>query len=311
MQRRWRSPPLGGAVVTQLKEDTMSASLGAAKKLQDQSSIDKTLDLARRRYRQTDLTGPHLTNGTLDLLLSHRSVRAYLPDPLPPGTVETLVTAAQSAASSSNLQVWSVVAVEDTDRKARLAALAGNQKHILQAPLFLVWLLDLARLDNLAKERGATAEALTYIESFLLGAVDASLAAQNAVVALESLGFGGVYIGAIRNHPVEVAKELGLPPNVFALFGLVVGRPDPSAPTEIKPRLPREAVLHREQYAWGPDQHAAIATYDARIRAFQQEQNLPLQDWSAQAVSRVKDAPALHGCDRLRVALTELGFGLK
>ena len=36
-------------------------------------------------------------------------------------TVETLVAAAQSAASSSNLQTWSVVVVEDEARKARLA----------------------------------------------------------------------------------------------------------------------------------------------------------------------------------------------
>ncbi len=244
-------------------------------------------------------------------MLSHRSVRAYLPDALPIGTVETLIAAAQSAASSSNLQPWSVIAVEDPARKARLAALANNQKHINEAPLFLVWLLDLARLENLARERNVTAEALSYLESFLVGAVDTALAAQNAVVALESLGLGGVYIGAIRSKPVAVAKELGLPPNVFPLFGLVVGWPDSTVATDIKPRLPQEAVLFREQYAWGDTQRVAIDAYDARLRAFQEEQKLPLQDWSVQALNRVKDSPSLHGRDRLREALTTLGFGLK
>jgi nitroreductase len=54
---------------------------------------------------------------------------------------------------------------------------------------------------------------LSYFELFLTGAVDAALAAQNAVSALESIGLGCCYIGAMRNKPEEVAKELNLPPN--------------------------------------------------------------------------------------------------
>ena len=47
-------------------------------------------------------------NDTMALLLSHRSVRGYRPDALPAGTLESLIAAAQSAATSSNLQTWSV-----------------------------------------------------------------------------------------------------------------------------------------------------------------------------------------------------------
>lgn len=43
-------------------------------------------------------------NDHLALLLSHRSIRGYRPDALPQGTLETLIAAAQSAATSSNLQ---------------------------------------------------------------------------------------------------------------------------------------------------------------------------------------------------------------
>jgi len=269
------------------------------------------LGLARQRYRREDAPIPFAWNDTFETILSHRSVRAYLPDPLPEGTIETLVAAAQSASTSSNLQLWSVVAVEDAARKARLAALAGGQKHIVQAPLLLVWLVDLARIGTIAQERGSAAEGLTYLESFVVGAVDVSLAAQNAVIALESLGLGCVYIGAMRNKPVEVAKELGLPPNVMALFGLVVGYPDPAVPGGIKPRLPQEAVLHREQYTWGPAQSAAVESYNARLRGFQAEQKMPLQDWTELVLNRVRNAPTLSGRDKLREALTTLGFGLK
>jgi len=262
------------------------------------------------RYRH-DLPAQTIWNDTLDLLLSHRSVRAYLPDALPEGTLEALVAAAQSAASSSNLQAWSVIAVEEPARKARLAALAGNQKHIVEAPLLLVWLVDLNRLGAIAQAREQPAEALEYFDSFLLGAVDAALAAQNAVVALESLGLGGVYIGALRNKPLEVAAELGLPANVLAVFGLVVGYPDLARPADVKPRLPQEAVLFREQYGFGEAGLRAVEAYNARFREFQREQGLPEQDWSAQAGNRVRNVDSLNGRHMLHDALHRLGFGLK
>jgi nitroreductase len=262
------------------------------------------------RYRDNS-PAPGTWNDTLDLLLSHRSVRAYLPDPLPDGTLEALVAAAQSAASSSNLQAWSVIAVEDPARKARLAALAGNQKHIVEAPLLLVWLVDLNRLNAIATAQLQPAEALGYFDSFLLGAIDAALAAQNAMVALESLGLGGVYIGALRNKPLEVAAELGLPPHVLAVFGLVVGHPDPARPAHVKPRLPQQAVLFRDQYGFGEAGLIDVEAYNERFREFQRGQGLPEQDWSTQAGNRVRDEAALNGRHVLRDALHTLGFGLK
>jgi len=264
----------------------------------------------RARYRQ-DVPAPAAWNETLDLLLSHRSVRAYLPDALPEGALDALVAAAQSAASSSNLQAWSLIAVEDKARKARLAALAGGQKHIEEAPLLLVWLVDLNRLGSIAEAQQQPAGALEYFDSFLLGAVDAALAAQNAFVALESLGLGGVYIGALRNKPLEVAAELGLPPNVFALFGLVVGRPDPARPADVKPRLPSQAVFFREQYGFGEAGLLDVEAYNKRFRSFQREQGLPEQDWTTQAGNRVRNVAALNGREVLREALHRLGFGLK
>ena len=272
-------------------------------------------DDARRDFRlgeryRSALDLPVAWNDTLDVLIGHRSVRAFLSDPLPEGTVELLVAAGQSAASSSNLQPWSVVAVEDPERRARLAALAGNQKHVEQAPLVLLWLVDLHRLESLGRQVGTPTEGLDYLETLLLGTVDTAIAAQNAVVALESLGLGAVYIGGIRNKPAEVAQELGLPSHVFALVGLAVGYPDPNAPASVKPRLPQEAVLFRETYAPGPDA-AAVRDYDRRLRSFQREQGLTERDWSEQATHRVRGAEALSGRHLMRDVLKGLGFGLR
>jgi nitroreductase len=271
---------------------------------------DPALRLSER-YGGESPPSPPAWNETLDVLLSHRSVRRFLPEALTPGTLETLVAAAQSAASSSNLQTWSVVAVEDEARKSRLATLAGDQAFIRQAPLFLVWLIDHQRLRSTARDQGREAAALDYVESLLLGAVDTALAAQNATTALESLGLGATYVGAIRNRPVEVAAELGLPPHVFALFGMAVGRPDPDAASAVKPRLPQETVLFRDQYCWDAAEAAAVERYNPRIRAFQRSQGMTEQDWTVQAVNRTAGPGSMAGRHVLREVLQGLGFPLR
>ncbi|CAG9250370.1 NADPH-dependent oxidoreductase [Paraburkholderia unamae] len=249
-------------------------------------------------------------NETLDTLLAHRSVRNYADRPLPAGTLETLIAAAQSASTSSNLQTWSVVAVENPARKARLAELAGGQSHVREAPLFLVWLADLARLEAAGARSSASVEGLHYIETLFVGVIDAALAAQNAVVALESLGMSGVYIGGIRNQPEQVAAELGLPPRVLPVFGLCVGYPDETQPAQVKPRLPQAVVLHREQYD-APSQVAEIAQYDEVMGGFQTTQGLSAAGWTSRSLARWRSRESLHGRDRLRDALNALGFELR
>jgi nitroreductase len=249
-------------------------------------------------------------NAVLETMLGHRSVRAYLPDALAPGVLETLVAAAQSAPTSSNLQAWSVVAVQDPERKGRLADLSNSQRFIRQAPLFLCWVADLSRLTRLGEAHQRKLEGLDYLESFMVALVDAALAAQNCVVAAESLGLGTVYVGALRHHPEKVAAELNLPPNAFAAFGLAVGHPDPAVPGAVKPRLPQSLVLHREQYGI-TDEGTAIAGYDKALGDFSQAVGMGQQDWTQRMISRVGTAAALSGRDRMKDALTALGFGLK
>jgi hypothetical protein len=47
------------------------------------------------------------------------------------------------------------------------------------------------------------------------------------------------------------------------------------------------------------------------MRGFQQEQGMKAIDWRQQCFSRVKDAKALRGRDRMREALRNLGFELR
>ncbi|HMF66582.1 MAG TPA: nitroreductase family protein, partial [Phyllobacterium sp.] len=153
-------------------------------------------------------------------------------------------------------------------------------------------------------------EGLDYLESFLLAIIDATLAAQNAVVAFESLGLGTCYIGALRNNPMAVAKELALPKEVFPVFGLTVGYPDPAIRTDVKPRLPRSRVFHREQYEANPDS-GDFSAYNKVLRAFQKIQLMPAIDWTEQMSRRIGTKEALKNRDALSGVVKALGFQIK
>ncbi len=259
------------------------------------------------RYRANAPESKEALNEVLKTVLSHRSVRAFTNAPVTDDQLMQIIAGAQSAATSSNLQAFSVVAVRDPDRKARLAVLADNQDYVEKTPLFLAWCADLSRTKRIASN---SLDGADYLEAFLLAVVDAALAAQNAAIAAQSLGLGICYIGALRDHPEKVAQELNLPPQVFALFGMCIGHSDPAKPASVRPRLPQSAVLHFERYNI-EQEGEQVAAYNKVHRDFQAGQGMKVADWSERVSARLKDAGALHGRDRLREALHRLGFELR
>ena len=268
---------------------------------------DARMDALTARYGADALPPAGLWNETIGVMLGHRSVRRFLPTPVPEGTLEMMIAAAQSASTSSNLQAWSVVVVADPAKRKELARIAGNQKHIEECPLYMVFIADLSRLERIGEKHGSGTNGLPWTETFLVAAVDAALAAQNAVTAAESLGLSMVYIGAMRNDPQAVSKMLDLPPGAFGIFGLCIGYADPAANAEVKPRLPQAAILHHETYKRaGEDAH--IARYDEVLGAFSRRQNMPTDSWTARIKQRIA---AVTGREQMRPWLNALGFPLK
>jgi nitroreductase len=263
-----------------------------------------------RRYGANAAPKAGPWNEHLDLLLSHRSIRGYRADPLPEGTLESLMAAAQSAASSSNLQLWSAVVVRDHATKVALAEVAGGQKHIEQCPLFLVWLADHSRSERLAGDENVTLEAPPHFETFLVAALDAALAAQNAVIAAESLGLSTVYIGAMRNDPLRVKALLGLPDQTMAVFGLCVGYSAADTDNEVKPRLPQPAVVYAEKYG-NPEEPALRAGYDTLMTEFSDRQGMGAVSWSRRVLDRLGPLKSMNGRETLSATLKAMGFPLR
>jgi nitroreductase len=264
--------------------------------------------LARRYGGAIPPAGPW--NETIAGMLDHRSVRDFLPDPVPPGTLETLIAAASSAATSSNMQLWSAIAITDPAKRKVLAEVAGNQKHIEQCPLYIAFIADISRNERMSQAEQTTFENIPYLETFMVACIDAALAAQNAVVAAESLGLRTVYIGAMRNDPAKVHELLGLPPKAFVVFGLCVGYADPKSENEVKPRLPQSTVLHHERYDPAPEA-GDRPVYDAEMSKFSARNEMQATTWTQRMLNRMGPIKSMNGRERIRATLAKLGFEIR
>ncbi|MCK8174851.1 oxygen-insensitive NADPH nitroreductase, partial [Erwinia amylovora] len=97
--------------------------------------------------------------------------------------------AAQSASTSSFLQCSSIIRISDRALRDALVKRSGGQHYVAHAAECWVFCADFNRLQQISPQ----AE-LGMAEQLLLGCVDTALLAQNAMIAAESLGYGGVYI---------------------------------------------------------------------------------------------------------------------
>jgi nitroreductase len=209
------------------------------------------------------MTDAPTTSPVIDQQLRHRSIRAFTDETIPQETLEAILRAGQSAASSSFIQAYSVIRVTQPDLRSAIAQAAGGQAWIEQAPEFLVFCADLRRIDA-ACRRGGAGEVEGYAEHGVAALVDTALMAQNVLLAAESLGLGGVFIGGIRNDLERVSELLAVPRLVVPVFGMCLGRP--AADPDVKPRMPLSLVLHQDAYADPPEE--AVAGYDALMQAY-------------------------------------------
>jgi nitroreductase len=247
---------------------------------------------------------PKVVAPQIERLLTHRSVRHYSDRPVPEEMAAALVGAAQSAATSSNLQLWSVVSVQDPERREAMARLCDNQHQVREAAWFFAFLVDHHRIRSAAARVAEAAEGLDYTEFFAMGVIDAALAAERMVCAAEILGLGICYIGALRNDPEGVADLLELPDGTFGCFGLCIGWPAEDARAEIKPRLRSESIWFRERYPAQVD----VSEYDERMKGFYESQRMKGDvTWSMRSGRRA-DNHHLTGREVLFEWLRSRGF---
>ncbi|WP_448853532.1 nitroreductase family protein [Corynebacterium frankenforstense] len=265
-------------------------------------------------------TTPAPLTETIANQLRHRSVRRWLDRDVDEPTLTAVLSAAQSAATSSNKQTVSVVTVRDAATKQGLAEAARQMAgHIAHAPVVLVWLVDHSRARLLAARAAAGGEApdlggLGYLEEVLASVTDVGIAAQAAVDAAESLGLGTVYLGSLRNDVARVRELVGAPRDVVPVLGLAIGHPDPEEKAGTKPRLPLELFAHRDRYVdcrSDPEAAAALAAYDETLAGYYSRYGSH-SAWSDQLLGRLSEEAATKTTRHLlREEFNRSGYGLR
>lgn len=226
-------------------------------------------------------------------LLSHRSVRKYLDKPIDEATMAQIFAAGQAASSSSFLQSVSIIVVDDPSTRTQFRQISNNlsakayadkqaageklgHSYVERCAKFLVFCMDNYRHHKLAPDGQ-----YDLAEVGLIGVIDTAIMAQNMLAAAESLGLGGVYIGSLRNDLARASELLDLPEHTAPLFGLCLGYPDPDAPINqsMRPRLPKNLVVHQERYH-APSKDA-LDDYNKTVQEYYKSRGLAL-DWQTQ-----------------------------
>ncbi len=209
-------------------------------------------------------------NQTIDIINNHKSRRSYLDKDIPDAMLTEILQASQNMPTSINGQQTSVIVIKNKETKNKIAELAGNQKWITEAPVFLVYVIDFNKTNYAVKLNDQTQIIHESIESTLVGTFDAGLQMAGAIVAAESLGLGIVPIGGIRNKPNEIIELLELPELTFPVVGLCIGYPNDKV--EKKPRLPIKTYVHHEKYC-NVELSNTIDTYDQTIKQYLENAN--------------------------------------
>ena len=178
-------------------------------------------------------------NQTLKEIYARKSVRVYEDREIGAEEKRRILEAAIQAPSAGNMGLYAIIDVTDPELKAKLAESCDNQPFIATAPLVLAFCVDYQRWFNAfcAHEENVRIPAEG---DFMLAFEDTMIAAQNAVVAAESMGIGSCYIGDFLENFEKQKELLNLPKYVMPAVLVVFGYPTQQQKDRVKP--PRFAV---------------------------------------------------------------------
>lgn len=187
-------------------------------------------------------------NPIIASLHARKSVRAYLDKPIPPDAKEAILEAACQAPSAGNQQLYTILDITDQFLNDQLAVSCDNQPFIASAPVVLIFCADCRKWLSAYQEAGQTPR-IPGAGDLLLAVTDAAIAAQNAVVAAESLGIGSCYIGDILEQCETHQAMLKLPKYVVPAVMLVLGYPTEQQQARKKPeRCAMKHIVHENAY---------------------------------------------------------------
>jgi coenzyme F420-0:L-glutamate ligase / coenzyme F420-1:gamma-L-glutamate ligase len=187
----------------------------------------------------------------LEAIGQRRSIRRYLPEPVPDELVTEILTAATWAPSAHNRQPWRFAVVRAQAFKGQLAQAMGERlradleadnvpagvidadvsrsyRRLTSASVLIVICLTMADMDSYPDERRQQNERAMAVQS-------TAMAGQNLLLAAHVLGLGACWLCAPLFVPETVRAVLSLPPDWEPQGLVTLGYP---AQTRSKTREP-------------------------------------------------------------------------
>jgi len=216
-----------------------------------------------------------MENKVLEILMKRRSHRSFLSKEIEAEKKELIQKATLRAPTAGNQVFYSIIDITDQKIKDELAVLCDNQPMIAKAPMVWLFVADVQKWENFYHlnnsvekgiKRGIQKRKIGAGELFL-AQDDALIAAQNAVIAAESLGIGSCYIGDILENHEKIVSLFSLPKYAAVATLLVFGYPKSTqelANPSIRPPVDavfmensyQDYTLERLQYAYGEQEKA-------------------------------------------------------
>ncbi|AEH60393.1 nitroreductase [Methanosalsum zhilinae DSM 4017] len=168
--------------------------------------------------------------GTIDTILSRRSVREFKEKEIDDVVVEQILEAGRWAPSGLNNQPWRFMVIKSNNTIEKLSKLTHYTDVVKNAPLLIAIFLDQDSSYNYVKDVQAIGAAI-----------------QNMLLASVELGTGSVWLGEILNQKEKVNEVLDAPSSLELMAIIAIGYPVEKDRTSA--RKPLEELVYYEKYS--------------------------------------------------------------
>lgn len=234
-------------------------------------------------------------------MMERCSIRRYEREPVTQEQMDFIFEAIRNTPTSYNGQQFSVIDIDDRELKLKLYELTG-QKQIKTCSRFLAFCADFHKITLMSGVKDVAMPPFTSTaDGLIVGTVDAALAMMSAVTAAGALGLGTCCIGYARTAaPAEISSLLRLPQGVYLVCGLAIGVPREMP--DLKPKQPREAMVHNNKYSDDLPLVKALEKYDAEVTAYNAVRagSKTTNDWATHIISYYVEAMNYNMLDALR-----------
>jgi nitroreductase len=194
-------------------------------------------------------------NETINVINERVSLRRYSPEKISQEHIDVIINSAMRAPTARNMMLYSIIQVDDQSKKDSLGETC-NHPFIAKAPLILLFLADMQRWYDFYKTfdvpKYCNEKKMDFLtpkaSNLMMSCCDALIAAQNTVIAAESLGIGSCYIGDIMCQCEAHREMFRLPKWTFPITLVCYGYYPQDMKRNLATRFDNKFIHFKEIY---------------------------------------------------------------